>query len=161
MPKIDIYNVKTAISVFLCVLLFNFFHRPYPFYACIAAISCMRDTSINSYSAGKSRVTGTCIGAVIGLIFFIFLKDTPLYCGIGIAIVIYLCNLFKQKSSIVISCIVFVAIMTNLKGMPSDTYAINRIIDTTIGVIIAVFVNKFFEIKYIKNFKNNGSSLWS
>lgn len=51
--------------------------------------------------------------------------------------------------------------MTNLKGMPSDTYAINRIIDTTIGVIIAVLVNKFFEIKYIKNLKNYGNSLWS
>ncbi|PRR79340.1 hypothetical protein CLLI_08200 [Clostridium liquoris] len=164
MPKIDIYNVKTSISVFLCVLLFKFFHRSYPFYACIAAISCMRDTSCNCYSAGKSRIIGTCIGAAIGLIFFNFLKTTPLYCGIGIAIVIYLCNLFNKKSSIVISCIVFIAIMTNLKGMPSDIYAINRIIDTTIGVIIAVFVNKFFEakyIKYIKNIKNNVSSLWS
>lgn len=161
MPKIDMLSIKTAISVFLCVVLFKFLHRPYPFYACIAAISCMRDTSCNSYSAGKSRVIGTCIGAAIGLMFFIFLKPTAIYCGIGIVIVIYLCNLFKKNSSIVISCIVFIAIMTNLKDMPSDTYAINRIIDTTIGVIIAVLVNKFFEIKYIKNLKNYGNSLWS
>ncbi|WP_125152066.1 FUSC family protein [Clostridium rectalis] len=151
MQRIDSYSIKVAISVSLCIVLFNILHREYPFYACIAAISCMKESVSSTCVAGKNRFFGTCIGALMGLIFYLFLKDTAIYCGIGIIIIVYLCRLFKHPSSIVISCIVFVAIMTNLKGVPSQEYAIDRIINTFIGIIIAALVDKITD--YILNSK--------
>ncbi|OFI06298.1 hypothetical protein CLOACE_10710 [Clostridium acetireducens DSM 10703] len=148
MKKIGLRNIKTAFAVSLCIVLFDLCHRQYPFYACIASISCMKQSVSSTHSAGRYRIIGTCIGATVGLIFYMFFKESALSCGIGIVLVIYFCNLFKQNNSVVISCIVFIAIMTNLKGMPSEQYAINRIIDTFIGIVIAVLVDKFLDCKF-------------
>ena len=147
MPKIGLRTLKTGFSVFLCVALFHLLNRPYPFYAAIAAVICMKVSISTSFTMGKSRMMGTLIGGTTGLIFSLFTHDNSFFCGIGIILVIYLCNFFHQKSSAAIACIVFTAIMTILKGVPSTVYAINRIIDTFIGIIISIIINKFVNFK--------------
>ena len=49
LPKIGARNLKTALAVTLCIGFFELIHRQYPFYACIAAVICMKDTVENSY----------------------------------------------------------------------------------------------------------------
>lgn len=154
MSKIGLRNIKTALSVFLCIILFDLFNRQYPFYACIAAISCMKENPSSTKDAGVYRLIGTCIGAFTGVIFYLYFSHSAIFCGVGIVIVIYLCNLFEQQNSVIISCIVFVAIMTNLKGMPSDQYAINRVLDTFIGILIAVSVDKLLNLINFDKFKS-------
>jgi len=153
MSTIGLRNIKTAFSVFLCVALFQLFHRHYPFYACIAAVSCTKECFSSTYSSGKYRFIGTCIGAMVGITFYCLFRNScvfSLFCGIGIVLTIYLCNILKKNGSIIISCIVFIAIMTNLKGVPSLEYAINRIIDTFIGIVIAILVDKFLNFNFFK-----------
>ena len=159
LPKIGARNLKTALSVFLCVLLFELFHRPFPFYACIAAVICTRDTLENSLNMGKSRMIGTTIGGILGLFFIFvdrhfyinFLNTQAVITGIGIISVIYLCNILNRQSSAQIACIVYLAIMVNLKGIEPYSYAINRIFDTFIGVFIALIINIY--IKPVKSEK--------
>ena len=55
LPKIGARNLKTALAVTLCIGFFELIHRQYPFYACIAAVICMKDTVENSYKMGKSN----------------------------------------------------------------------------------------------------------
>ena len=67
-PKIGMRNIKTAFSVFICIALFNLFKRDNAFYACIAAVICMKDTYENSLSIGINRLLGTFLGGLLGII---------------------------------------------------------------------------------------------
>lgn len=152
-PKIGMRNIKTSVSVFLCLLFFEIVNRDNSFYACIAAVICMQPTLENTYSKGLSRIIGTIIGGLLGAAFLIisefyfFEKALIILIPIGISILIEICVYFKQKEAVSISCIVFLGIMI-LHRVSGDYfwYTINRIIDTSIGIIIALAVNKFLKI---------------
>ncbi len=160
LPKIGARNLKTALAVSLCIIIFELIGRPYPFYACIAAVICMKDTVENSMSMGKSRMIGTITGACVGILLTFIARSFNLtnfqgiITGIGIVLTIYLLNVFKKNGSVVIACIVCIAIMTNLHGRTPYSYAINRVIDTFIGIIIALLINNYI-YKYRKIVKKD------
>ena len=152
LPKVGFRNIKTAMAVALCMIIFDFINRDNAFFACIAAVFCMKDTVASSVDMGKSRIIGTIIGGLLGIIV-IYVSDlipflynvTPLVTGLGIVIVIYICTLIQRPGSVIISCIVFTGIMINYASqIDSYSYAINRSIDTLIGIIIAILLNKYF-----------------
>ena len=152
LPKLGLRNIKTALAVTLCMIVFNLIHRDNPFFACIASVFCMKDTVSNSIHMGKNRILGTILGGIIG-IFLIYLstKFTFLYdisaivTGIGISLSIYICTILKKPEAVIVSCIVISGIMINYASqVNSYVYAINRSFDTIIGIIIAILVNKYF-----------------
>lgn len=140
--SIGMRNIKTAIAIFVCLIISELLHLEYPFYAAIATIISMENSVTNSFTVGKNRMMGTFVGAGIGLIFAIIDPQNAFYCAIGIVLVIYICNLLKWNKSISIASIVFLAIMLNLQvGGSPLLYGLNRIFDTLIGVSVAVVVN--------------------
>lgn len=149
--RIGLRNIKTALAVTICMVIFQVIGRENAFYACIAAVICMKDTVSSSFSMGKNRLIGTIIGALFGLcIIYIMIKLPFLYyynafvTGIGIVFVIYTCNLFSKPGSVTIACIVLIGIMINYSGPQSYAYAVGRSIDTAIGIIVAILINKYF-----------------
>lgn len=139
---IGMRNIKTAIAIFITIMISALLKLEYPFYAAIATIISMENSVTNSYTAGRNRMMGTLVGAGIGLIFAWIKPHDAFFCALGIVIVIYICNLLKWNKSISIASIVFLAIMLNLEpGESSFYYGINRIFDTLIGVSVAVLVN--------------------
>ncbi|MCT4661334.1 MAG: aromatic acid exporter family protein [Tissierellales bacterium] len=156
MPKIGMRNIKTAVSVALCIALYQLLKRPYPFYACIAAVICMRNTHVDTIKVGKDRMIGTMTGGFIGYIFYRFISYSSIGIGIGISLVIYTLNLMKKQASVAIACIVFIAVMTNLKGQLPHVYAINRVLDTFIGIIIAAIINNYLDkLPFLRNLDSN------
>ena len=150
-PKIGLRNVKTAISVLICLVLFQLFERN-PVYACIAAVVSMQNTLENSIAIGADRLIGTAVGGAIGLLFilskllFFNIWVYFVITAIGVVIVIYANVLIKKPGSVAISCVVFLIIMINAENVQTTTaealiYAVNRILDTAIGVAIAVAIN--------------------
>lgn len=149
--RVGLRNIKTALAVTVCMVIFQLIGRENAFYACIAAVICMKDTVSSSFTMGKNRLIGTIIGGVFGiLIIFIMIKLPFLYSynafvtGFGIVGVIYTCNLFNKPGSVTIACIVLIGIMINYSGPQSYAYAIGRSIDTAIGIIVAILINKYF-----------------
>lgn len=134
-------TIKTALAVSICVLVSRLFNVTTAFYACIAAIISMESTVVYSYRAGVNRILGTVLGAFIGLVFSYIRPGDVILSGIGIVIVITLCNLFKWKKSIAIASTVFCIIMTNLQGRNPLQYSVYRTLDTLLGIVIAVIVN--------------------
>ena len=132
------------------MLVFQLFNRNNPFFACIAAVFCMKDTVSSSISMGLNRTIGTIIGGVVGIIMiylssiFPFLNlIIPILTGVGVSVSIYLCTIIKKPEAVIVSCIVLVAIMINSASQANAyIYAINRSFDTIIGIIIAVLINK-------------------
>lgn len=161
--KLGLRAFKSAISVFFCLLIAIIFNRPQPLLASIAAIICMQPTYNETYKTGLHRLVGTSIGGVIGLIFLILVRFIPykdnlqyinlLLAPICILVVIYICNVIGHKSSVSIGCIVVLSVLVEWSDSAySNTfmYVINRVIDTSIGIVIAMIVNKFFFKKHSK-----------
>lgn len=139
---IGMRNIKTALAVFICLFISQALHLQYPFYAVIATIIAMENSVTNSYTVGKNRVMGTIVGAICGLAFALIDPYSAFFSAIGIVVVIYICNLLQWNKSISIASIVFLAIMLNLQpGESPWFYGMNRVIDTLIGIGVAVAVN--------------------
>lgn len=141
--KIGMRNVKTAISVFICVLIYNLFSSDTPFYATIAAIIAMQSSVIDSFKTGRNRMLGTILGALVGLMFALIQPGNPILCALGMVIIIYLCNLFGWNKAISIAGIVFTAIMVNMGDRSPLEYSLSRIFDTLVGITVALSVNYF------------------
>ncbi|MFA9397029.1 MAG: aromatic acid exporter family protein [Clostridiaceae bacterium] len=160
MKKIGMRNAKTGFSVFICVAFFKLLNIGYPFYACIAAIICMQNSVSGSFKVGKNRMIGTFIGAVIGFLCALISPGNALLCFVGIVIIIYICTLLNLNNSVVIGCIVFVAIMTNLRDVTPFTYSYMRLLETFIGISITVTVNYFLNPPNIlKNLEESSNKI--
>ncbi len=133
--------IKTAVAVTLCILISRALNSEYPFFAAIAAVISMENTVTSSFITGKNRMMGTLVGAAIGLIFVLILPENALMCGLGVIVIILVCNRMQWLNSIAIATIVFLAIMLNLDGQDPLIYSINRIADTLLGIAVALVVN--------------------
>lgn len=155
--KLGLRAVKTAISVFLCLLIAYIFNRTDTLFASIAAIICLQPTYNKTFSSGLQRLVGTLIGGVVGYLILLTVYRLPfkeiatlLIAPIAILIVIYICNVINQPASVSISCIVVLSVVMWPDGNISDTlmYVINRVLDTSMGIIIAMLVNRFTFTKH-------------
>ena len=148
-PGVGMRNVKTALAAAFCALAYYFIGRS-PAFACIGAIFGMGSDMEDSRKNGGNRLFGTLIGGLLGMLLFriylIFKPDgaytlwlVPLT-FIGTVILIVLCQMVwvggVQPGGVVLCILLF--------NTPTDTYityAMNRILDTGIGVLAAIFVN--------------------
>lgn len=143
MKKVGLRNIKTAIAVFICLLVLTLLKSDRYFYACIAAVISMQSSVYDSFVAGRNRMRGTTIGAVTGITLAYIGQNNIILTTLGVIIVIYLCNIFEFKKSVPIACIVFLAIMTNLDDMTPLVYGTKRLLETFLGIIVSVLVNFF------------------
>ncbi|MCJ7690707.1 MAG: hypothetical protein MUO60_15520, partial [Clostridiaceae bacterium] len=80
--------------------------------------------------------------------------------SVGIVLVIYFLNLLNRKNSIIIGCVVFLAIMTNLREGTPLIYSLSRVIETFVGIFISVLVNRLiFHPKFLDNLHVDGNIL--
>ncbi len=169
LPRVGMRTVKTALAVAICVLLFQgltwcvrfiperndilfqalrfFLERPNPIFACIAAVIAMQPTVGNSLTLGNSRILGTAIGGAYGLLF-LWLDNSILqrrlnliFVVAGMVLVIQTCLLFKHKLSVPIALVTFLILMITLTESSPYLYAINRILDTAVGIGVSLGVN--------------------
>ena len=152
MPKLGLRNIKTALSIILCIWLYHLIDRGSngALLATIAAVICMQDSIQKSVKEGLNRMSGTVLGGFLGVLFMYL----PISIGnyifwisfifLGIVLYIYLCNVFRIRDSIIIGTIVFLIIVLDEKAHDVPwLYAINRVLDTFAGILIAVGVNYF------------------
>lgn len=141
MNRIGMRTIKTGVAVAITLVVCEFFKVTNPFFAAIAAIFAMESSIDGTLIVVRDRLFGTILGAVVAIIFTLFVPVNPLSVGIGIIIVIYLCNLFKWEGTIKISTVVFVAIALGYEEGGQVSYAFYRTIDTFIGLSISALIN--------------------
>jgi uncharacterized membrane protein YgaE (UPF0421/DUF939 family) len=152
LPRIGMRNIKTTLSVFLCLLLFDIISRENSIYACVAAVICMQNTIVDSLEKGVSRVLGTIVGGLVGIFvlfvvseIFIVNEDMMIFIiPLGIILLIEICVMIDQKQAVVISCVVYLSILISKNRDGGYVlYTVNRVLDTSIGIVIALLVNKY------------------
>ena len=159
-PRIGMRVVKTAVAVVLSYLVFVPFHLLYreelggvlgqlgPLYACIAAIICLQSTLGQTLRQGISRLIGIGVGSLLGVATLLLgpALDNPWVKApvLGVVCVagVWLCLLFKRPAACGMACILpCVILITGVTGITRYYYAGARIIETVVGLLIALAVN--------------------
>ena len=150
--KIGMRNIKTATAAALCALIYALIDRS-PAFACIGAIFGMGSDLSNSKLHGGNRFFGTIIGGLLGIALYrvhlIFYPGggrtwllVPLT-FVGVVVLILLCQTFwvggVQPGGVVLCILLFNTPVDNYVA-----YALNRMLDTGIGVLAALFINSCF-----------------
>ena len=146
-------NLKTAFAATLCAMLYYPFDRN-PTFACIGAIFGMGSDMGNSWLSGGNRLFGTIIGGVLGMgLFRVYIHFCPeggfqpllfFFLFLGVVLLILVSRNFNWPGAIQPGGVVLCIILFNT---PVDTYiaySLNRMLDTGIGVIIALLINLIF-----------------
>ena len=156
---IGLRTFKTAVSVFICVVLFRILHRGSPMLAALSAIFSLRTDHQQTFKFAFSRFIGNTTGGVVAIILFYVRTVLPypeytdlLLAPVGIIIIILFCNQFN-KSGIINSCATFLVIFFNIEAGQNTAYAIQRILDTLIGAVIAIGVNHILPNPHLKEEK--------
>lgn len=148
-PGLGLRSMKTALAAVLTALLYAFFPDSNPTFACIGAIFGMGTDMEESRRNGGNRFFGTIIGGFVGLgLYWLehqffpegnYWLRLPLV-FIGIVIMICVCVLFRWPGGVQPGGVVLCIILFNTPAHHIG-YAINRMIDTGVGVLIALLVN--------------------
>ena len=159
-PRIGMRVVKTAVAVVLSYLVFVPFHLLYreelggvlgqlgPLYACIASIICLQSTLGQTLRQGISRLIGIGVGSLLGVATLLLgpALDDPWVKApvLGIVCVagVWLCLLLRRPAACGMACILpCVILITGVTGITRYYYAGARIIETVVGLLIALGVN--------------------
>lgn len=141
--RVGLRTLKTALAVSLTIFLSQILNLRSPFFAGIAAITAMQSSVSESFSTGKDRMFSTILGGIIALLFSLVAPENPFFIGLGIIIIIYLCNIFGWKQSVQLSGMVFLSIIINYEEGSRVDYAFYRTVDTLFGLIIGTLINYF------------------
>jgi uncharacterized membrane protein YgaE (UPF0421/DUF939 family) len=162
-PLVGMRTLKTALVVFICLALyqlmerFGYTSRFDAFMACTAAIICMQETMEKSMSSGLNRFLGTAVGAAVGMLFLYldaFFNNQYMVMAmisLGIIILIFICNVANINNAIVIGCVVFLVIALEQTSEAPFTHSVRRLMDTMIGIALAIGVNQFIRNPDVHN----------
>lgn len=151
--KVGGRTLKTVVAVFLCLLTGIVRKSDTAFYAAIAAVLCVQRTSEDSFREAFNREVATVIGGICGMLVLVFERN--IYCvtyevlrclllSVLLIPIINLSVLIKQEKGTFLMCVVFLCItVTHGNDGNPLAFGMARIIDTTVGIVIALDINRF------------------
>lgn len=145
-------TLKTGLAIALTTLLYSWIGRDDKslLLAMIAAVVAMQGTVETSLRFGIQRLIGTAIGGTLGVLFVELLRHVPLYdnrvlYAVFLACVsmlaITLCVWLNLKLAATMALVVLLATLINVEMSLSASYALNRTLDTAIGIVMSIVIN--------------------
>ncbi len=141
LPKIGMRTIKTGIAAFICALIGYTGIINNSFFAIGACVVSMQNTIKDSYDAGFNRIKGTILGGIFGFMMVYIFDHNILIASIGLVLAIYVCNILKLQSSILVCAITYSSIAYTISTQNPFSYSFHRTLDTTLGVVIGVLIN--------------------
>ena len=149
--------VRSTIAVALCFVIYYLRgKRGIPFYSALAILQCMQPYHTSMKEMAKKRTTGTFVGAFWGLVVILILlalngnrpggieESFTKYMLISLftGIVLYSTVVLDCKKSSYFSCVVFLSItVMHITDESPILFVMNRVLDTLIGIGLAIIVN--------------------
>ncbi len=150
-PGLGLRSIKTGLVAMLVVIIYAFIPNHDPTFACIGAIFGMGADMEDSRRSGGNRFFGTIIGGIIGLFLYwvehLVFPDGNYWLRlpivfVGIIVLISMCVLFHWPGGVQPGGVVLCIILFNTPAHHID-YAVWRMVDTGVGVALALLVNAF------------------
>lgn len=146
--RIGHLDVQTGIGLFLILALVHSVSSIQPLAAATGLIMCMQETGKFTLKASLTRLLGVVIGGTCGIL--VVLADNVvqnpwlffLLSGIGVIMTLLGCKLAKMPYiTAKVSCITFVLVILVATGDGRIIYALNRLLGTAVGAVVAVAVS--------------------
>lgn len=164
-PKPGMRIIKTSIATFLCFLIDHIRGVNEPIYAVISAILCMQKDLDNSWLVSKNRLMGTFIGGVFGVITLLLINNVDFlqvaiirfaFASFMIIPLLYTITLMGKQGAAPVTCVVYASIVILHVGSNQVMYyAISRMLDTTVGIVVSLIVNVTFTRKIFREMWEN------
>ena len=142
--------IKTALAVFISAAI-GYLRGERAFFSMIAAIICIQPTEEQTIVSSFNRTVGSLIGGFCGMCVVFFAEATGLihlellyllFVSLCIIPVILITLAIKKPTTSSFSCIVFTAVTVLYAAGGSPLHsALNRVLDTEIGVVVALLIN--------------------
>ncbi|MDO5294186.1 MAG: HAD hydrolase family protein [bacterium] len=154
LPPIGMRIFKSFFGVFLgFVIYFLRGRQGAPFYTALSVLWCIRAYTQDTLSMAKQRTIGTFLGGAFGLLMIMF----ELYSGfqygefvrytlISLLIIplIYVTVLLDRKNASYFACVVYLSIaVLHIKDVNPYIFVLNRVIDTLVGIGIALLLETY------------------
>ncbi|MBQ8161043.1 MAG: FUSC family protein [Clostridia bacterium] len=157
LPHLGQRILKTTLAVFLCLMVYVIFGlrgENLPSEAAITAIICMQPLVSDTKEYAFSRLSGTLIGAVLGMLFLVIFYSFPVLArsplilyglmGVGVMLSLYMAVLMHRPDASSLSAIVFLCIVIAYPEIDEPYIsALTKVGDVLIGTSIAILVNLF------------------
>ena len=141
-------TMKTGLSVMIIVIFFLVFHRGNPMIACLSAVFSLRQDFESTMTFGVSRVIASIIGGICSLIYFGIWNASNqadwaqiIFIPVLLMIVIIVNDGIDNQTGIIGASAAFLMIAFTLPVDGDMMYAVDRVIDTFIGLGAAVLMN--------------------
>lgn len=150
---IGLRTIKTGLAVIIALFLATLRPTSLPIFAAIGAIVVMSRTLTDAITAATTQLAGITCGALSGCLFtLLFPNDRYLAIGLGLILLIPICQPLRIGFAVPLTCIVFVSVcLYNPANGTPVAYAINRFLDTSIGLCTGFVINAV-----IKPYNNHG-----
>lgn len=151
--RVGMRTVKSSLAVMLCILLFHFTNRGEPMIAALSAVFSLRQDLPTTLSFGKSRILGNMIGGVTAIVY-VFIQSQfnqsfmleLLLVPLAVTFVIALSDGINNHAGIISGVATLLLITLSNPGNEPLIYALQRVLDTFIGTLIAVGLNYFIPL---------------
>ena len=163
-PGLGFRSIKTALAAMLTALLYGLIPDGNPTFACIGCMFGMGVDMESSKRSGGNRFFGTIIGGFIGVGLYwlehvIYPEGSywvrlPLV-FLGIIVLVAMCVLCHWPGGVQPGGVVLFIILFNTPAHHID-YAVHRMLDTGIGVVIALIVNALLPRERLEKWFHKG-----
>ncbi len=145
--------IKTAIAVFLCLVVDLFRSSPFPIQSSVTAVICLQPDIRSSKKIAGNRTVGTLAAGLYSYVFLLLFVEWmhidpksflfTILVSAGIIPLILLILLMNRPGSVVIALVVFLATCLTKGDAQILHYTVGRVIDTLLGIGFALLVNWF------------------
>ncbi len=142
-------GMKTAFTAVICTLLYMLIDRN-PTFACIGVVFGTGTDMSSSWLNGGNRLFGTVFGGFVGMgLFSLYIRIYPdggmhplilLFIFIGMILMILACVAFRWPGAVQPGGVMLCIMLFNQPVESYISYSLNRILDTAIGVVLALAV---------------------
>ena len=139
---IGLRTIKTVAAVLLAMVIVDAYGTTTSklFFAMLGAMAAVQPTFKESLESCLTQIIGVLSGAIIGVLLLALELPPLVTTGMGIVVVITLYNAFGIRFSPTLPCMIVVTLCTTDVASPIY-YALTRIWDTAIGLIVGMVVN--------------------
>ena len=135
------HAVLTALAVVICLLLVRLLPLRQGYWAAISTVAVMQTDVWPTITAGRDRLLGTTMGALVGGFTTIVWHGNLLVFGLAIAISLMICNALGLKSAgHLVGANICLMVLVPATG-PQWKIPLDRFIEVSIGILTAVAVS--------------------
>jgi uncharacterized membrane protein YgaE (UPF0421/DUF939 family) len=132
--------VRVGLAAGLAVAIARFLRLPYPLYALVAVVIVTDLSASRTRELALRRLVGTVLGSALGASIHPWLPPAAWSIGLGVLAAMLLSNLLQLGEAAKVAGYVCGIVMLEHGDHPWS-YALHRLVETVLGIVLAVLVS--------------------